>query len=146
MSAARRARSGYHDAKIATYNRHPMGRSLFAVAGGDAGLPVDRANDNPFRPSARCAVSSATGRWSRHRRSAFDETGHPIYDSAFDVAYAIGSGAHGHSYLAVREGGYVVQKPDQLVRGKTDLEPVAGLQWSVAAGQAECHARVPLLP
>ena len=62
--------------------------------------------------------------------------------SPLDAAYAIGSGSHGHSYLAMRDGGYVV--PDARLVGTRekqiwDLSP--GFNESLAAGrpiQSDC--------
>ncbi len=133
--------SGCHDAKLASYREHPMGRSLFAVAGRDPAIPEDQAHNNPFHALGSQFRVERAGDTVRHRRFARDEAGHTIYDTAFDVAYAIGSGAHGHSYLAVREGGYVVQTPISWYAQKQIWNLSPGFNAVTATGRevkAEC--------
>src|SRR5262249_48507479 len=101
--------AGCHDNKIESYHNHPMGRSILPVPPRDE-PPADRAHNNPFLALASQFRVEREGNTVRHRRAAFDDAGRPIYDTALDVAYAIGSGIQGHSYLTVRDG-YVFQTP-----------------------------------
>src|SRR5262249_53519881 len=115
--------AGCHDKIVASYHHHPMGRSLFLTA--EAGPPEDRAHNNPFDALDSQFRVERQGATVRHHRAAFDDQGRPIYDTALEAAYAIGSGSHGHSYLAVREGGYVVETPISWYSQKQmwDLSP-----------------------
>jgi hypothetical protein len=133
--------AGCHDDKIASYRHHPMGRSMFPAADVDPPPPEDSAHHNPFTALAtRFRVARDGGRvW--HHREALDEAGRPIYDFALSADYAIGSGSHGHSYLAVREGGYVVQSPVSWYSQKQTWDLSPGFGEALAAGRpvvAEC--------
>jgi hypothetical protein len=103
------AAAGCHEKVAATYHHHPMGRSLFLAAEADPAPPEDRAHNNPFEALDSQFRVERTGTTIRHHRAAFDEHGLPIYDTALEAIYAIGSGSHGHSYLTIREGGYVFE-------------------------------------
>jgi hypothetical protein len=131
--------AGCHDAKVHSYHNHPMGRSVFAVPGGD-GPPTDRAHNNPFRALDSQFRVERTRDTVRHHRSALNQAGRAVYDFSQDVAYAIGSGARGHSYLALRDG-YVFQTAISWYEQKQvwDLSP--GFNAALAPGrpvQAEC--------
>ncbi len=128
-----------------TYRQHAMGRSLAPAA--RVALPEDAAHHNPFEAfGARFRVEHDGGR-VRHRRTslAADADGWPIYDTAFDVAYAVGSGTRGHSFFAVRDG-YVFQTPVSWYaqQAKWDISP--GFSVNSLAGRPVertclfCHA------
>jgi hypothetical protein len=123
VGSASCAAAGCHDRLAASYHHHPMGRSLFPTA--EAEPPTDRAHNNPFDALDSQFRAERQGATVRHHRAAFDDQGRPIYDTALEAVYAIGSGSHGHSYLAVREGGYVVQTPISWYSQKQtwDLSP-----------------------
>ncbi|HKI36265.1 MAG TPA: tetratricopeptide repeat protein [Gemmataceae bacterium] len=151
VGSASCAVTGCHDSKVASYSRHPMGRSLFAVAEVDPVPPEDRAHNNPFNALDSQFRVERDGDTVRHRRAAFDEGGRPVYDVSLDAAYAIGSGTHGHSYLAIREGGYVFQTPISWYAQKHtwDLSPgfreAPSKEWLTAGRPVKpdclfCHA------
>ncbi|HKI34784.1 MAG TPA: multiheme c-type cytochrome [Gemmataceae bacterium] len=125
VGSAACAGGGCHDGKIASFRQHPMGRSLFAIAEVDPAPPEDRAHHNPFDALGSQFRVEHDGEAVRHRRAGFDEGRRPVYDFALEAAYALGSGAHGHSYLAVRDGGYVFQTPISWYAQKQtwDLSP-----------------------
>jgi hypothetical protein len=111
VGSASCAVTGCHDSRVASYAHHPMGRSLFATTAADPAPPEDATHKNPFSALDSRFRVERDGDAVRHCRAAFDDNGRLIYDIALDAAYAIGSGSHGHSYLTIREGGYVFQTP-----------------------------------
>jgi len=146
VGSAACAGAGCHDRKIASYQHHPMGRSLFTVGQLVPAPPEDRTHNNPFLALGSQFRVEHDGAVVRHHRSAFDEAGRPVYDFALDAAYAIGSGSHGHSYLAVREGGYVVQTPISWYTQKQTWDLSPGFDETKASGRPiqpdclYCHA------
>jgi tetratricopeptide (TPR) repeat protein len=133
--------AGCHDAKVESFRHHPMGRSMFATAAFDPPPPEDRAHHNPFEALNSQFRIGRDGGTVLHRRAAFGEAGRPVYDSALEADYAIGSGAHGISYLAVREGGYVVQTPISWYAEKQTWDLSPSFTDALATGRpvtAEC--------
>jgi hypothetical protein len=151
VGSATCATTGCHDALAASYHHHPMGRSLLPTAGADLAPPEDRAHNNPFAALDSQFRVERDGTTVRHHRAAFDEQGRPVYDAALEAVYALGSGSHGHSYLAVREGGYVFETPISWYSQKQtwDLSPGFGegrfKEWLTAGRPVApdclfCHA------
>jgi Tfp pilus assembly protein PilF len=135
-----------HDRQSSSYRLHPMGRSMFPVAAADSVPPTDATHHNPFNALDSRFFVQRDGETVRHRRTASDDAGRPIYDFALEAAYVIGSGAHGHSYLSVREGGFVVQTPISWYTEKHAWDLSPGFDEHLAAGRAVraeclyCHA------
>jgi hypothetical protein len=151
VGSATCAAAGCHDSVAASYHHHPMGRSLFPTAEADPAPPEDRARNNPFAALDSQFRVERDGTTVRHHRAAFDEQGRPIYDTSLEAAYAIGSGSHGHSYLTVREGGYVFQTPISWYSQKQTWDLSPGFheprykEWLTAGRPAKpdclfCHA------
>jgi Flp pilus assembly protein TadD len=88
----------------ASYARHPMGRSLAAVA-AVAGAPVyDAAHHNPFEDLHSRFLVERRGERVWHRQVRLGPGGQRLYEREVEVHYAIGSGTHGFSYLTDRDG------------------------------------------
>jgi Tfp pilus assembly protein PilF len=117
--------AGCHDSQAASYPHHPMGRSLISAGQVEPAPPEDQRHNNPFAILDSQFRVEHAGPNVRHHRTIVDEQGRPIADSALLAAYAIGSGSHGHSYLSVLDGGYVVQTPISWYSQKQtwDLSP-----------------------
>jgi predicted CXXCH cytochrome family protein len=106
------------------YSRHPMGRSLAPITQVADHPPDDRAHHNPFKAFDVLYRVDRQGGRVYHRMTSLDDAGKPIYDFAHEVAFVLGSGMRGHSYLSVREG-YVFQTPVSWFTEKQiwDLSP-----------------------
>jgi len=91
-----------HAAIATSYHAHPMGRSADLTP--DAPV-LEKYGGPPVKvgPYTLRAERDATGAVS-HVLSANDATGKPLPDYAVRADVAIGSGAHGRSYLTVEQG------------------------------------------
>jgi Flp pilus assembly protein TadD len=104
------------------YRKHPMGRSLTAVSGAAADVvgPTQAAFD---AAQYHYRVAERGGRVI-HEESRSDERGEVLTELAHVVAYVLGSGTRGRSYLVEREG-VLTQSPiswySQL--GRYDIAP-----------------------
>ena len=91
------------------YARHPMGRSLAPVR--DAlGPPPHDARGGRFEALNAAFLVERHGQGLRHTIAPLDADGEPIDSLVFEVAYVVGSGTRGFSYLAQR-GGTLSQTP-----------------------------------
>jgi tetratricopeptide (TPR) repeat protein len=101
-----------HLDKARSYRQHPMGRSLVPIVRLSPAPPQDQAHNNPFVAFGERFAVERDGERVRQRRSstALDASGQPVCDLTFDVAYAIGSGHRGYSFL-MEQGGYLYQTP-----------------------------------
>jgi tetratricopeptide (TPR) repeat protein len=97
-----------HAEIVATYKRHPMARTLLPIADLADSLPHDQAHKNPFQAFESQFVVERNGR--QHRQTRKDEAGAVLFQTDFEVQYAIGSGSHGHSFVSNRDG-YLLQTP-----------------------------------
>ena len=85
------------------YQTHPMAHSLAAAQDADRADPSDTKDRTFVADGAQYFVEVSGTRVVHHqRRIAAD--GHVIVDTAAPVAYAIGSGIRGRSYLIDRDG------------------------------------------
>jgi hypothetical protein len=98
-----------HEDIARAFAAHPMGRSLLPMARA-ARVPEDARHHNPFDAlGSRFLVGRDGGRaWQRRVRLGPDGRSAAVLE--WDVAYVIGSGTRGHSYLTDR-GGYLFQTP-----------------------------------
>jgi hypothetical protein len=84
------------------YDRHPMGRSMAAV---DDAAPIEDyalASFQPPGPRRYRVERAADG--IRHHETLLDDQGETVYDQSVPIAYVLGSGQHGRSYLIERDG------------------------------------------
>jgi predicted CXXCH cytochrome family protein len=87
-----------------TFRRHPMGRSLAPIAAA-SGLGGDRSgNITTFEAgSSRYTIERRGGR-EVHRETQLDDGGRVLAQIEAEVAYTLGSGTMGISYLVERDG------------------------------------------
>lgn len=85
------------------YARHPMGRSMAAV---DKAEPIEVYENATFRPATGGREYQVTKDDSgvTHHERLVDADGQVLYDQSLPVAYTVGSGQHGRSYLIERDG------------------------------------------
>jgi hypothetical protein len=106
-----------------SYANHPMGQALTPMAALAATELLD-AKGNPFtaEESEFRVVREGNRVW--HRETRRDAAGHVLYTFDSEVHFAIGSGAHGRSYLTSRDG-YLFQTPVSWYSQKKlwDLSP-----------------------
>jgi hypothetical protein len=113
-----------HPGHAESYRHHPMGRSLSPVSQSQ---PLERygpeANPTFDRLGFRFVVDRSGDRMI-HRAQRVDGSGHVLAEAADEVAYAIGSGTRGRSYLINRDG-YLFQSPISWYSEKSiwDLSP-----------------------
>jgi hypothetical protein len=86
-----------------TYRHHPMARSLLPVS-HLASPPLDPAAHNPFEKFGHTFLVRRQGDRLTHREIAPGPAGKPPPQVELDVAYAVGSGTHGQSFLVDRDG------------------------------------------
>jgi Tfp pilus assembly protein PilF len=141
------------------YSKHPMSRTLTPIGRLAPAQSYDAALHNPFEAfGSRLQVEPVVAQSGdgatkgdhavtgmRHRRTRLGADGRALFEDAMDVAYAIGSGIHGHSYLTDRDG-YVFQTPISWFEQKQvwGLSPQFSLDWltgrPVPATCLFCHA------
>lgn len=91
-----------HAEIVEKYNRHPMGRSMAAIADAEPIEDYSKAEFQPPGPRRYRAERTADG--IRHHEMLIDEQGETVYDQMVPIAYSLGSGQHGRSYLIERDG------------------------------------------
>jgi Cytochrome c554 and c-prime len=98
-----------HDGIYRSYARHPMGRSLASASAGPH-PPAGAEQNNPFHAlDSQYQVEHADGGvW--HRRVKAGPDGRQAAALTWEIAYTIGSGGRGHSYLTARDG-YLLLTP-----------------------------------
>jgi Flp pilus assembly protein TadD len=85
-----------------SYRRHPMGQSL---ATPREASPIENYETADFAPPGhRRYRVERTASGVRHHESLADGDGTLLYDQSVDVAYALGSGKRGRTYLIERDG------------------------------------------
>jgi len=106
------------------YQTNPMSHSMAAAS--DAAAPENYRTKTTFTAGSNRYRVDRTEAGVRHHEIAADATGKTIYDHAVAVDYAVGSGAHGRSYITDR-GGLLFMSPVSWYsngdRGRWDLSP-----------------------
>lgn len=106
-----------------TYRAHPMGRSM---------SPIGQVSDTPdVSPDAEAFTAGGLryeirrpGNELIHAETYLDEEGEPIATTALPIAYAVGSGERGRSYLVNRDDRlYLSPITWYAQRGHWDLSP-----------------------
>lgn len=88
-----------HTAQTETFRQHPMGRSLAAVGPRD-----DRPAKNHFEKLGSLFAVEWRGKRLLHRETDRGSRGEENVAQEAEIAYVVGSGIHGHSYLIDRDG------------------------------------------
>ncbi|MCS6976803.1 MAG: tetratricopeptide repeat protein [Gemmatales bacterium] len=87
-----------------TYHRHSMGLSLFPVNQAPSIERFDAAARNPFKVgNIEYAVERRDGK-TFHRETLRDGNDKPVAEAVVEIAYAVGSGVSGRSYLINHDG------------------------------------------
>jgi hypothetical protein len=122
-----------------------MGRSLWPVAQAPA-PPADEGQNNPFEAFGTRFRIEYAGGGVRHRRTRLDPEGRTVAEQVWDVAYVLGSGTRGYSYLTDHDG-YLFQSPVSWFKQKEKpwgLSPGFGANLltgrAVVPGCLFCHA------
>lgn len=113
------------------YQSHPMAHSLWDVS---AAPPIEDYDEKTsFAPDGRHHYSVERDAGTvRHHERLTDEDGETLYDQAAPVAYAVGSGAQGRSYLIDR-GGSLFMSPISWYSNTK--------QWGLSPGYKLPHHR-----
>ncbi len=93
-----------HFAVAATYEHHPMGRSLAPIAELAPRQVYDAKHNNPFLALGARFLVERRGERVIHREVRLDDKGQPIYERDIEAHFAIGSGTRGYSYVSARDG------------------------------------------
>lgn len=105
------------------YANHPMAKSTARIeSDGDSGQNESVGFTAPTGRSYK--VTSSKDGSVAHHECVFDSNGEIIYDQSVDVAFVMGSGVHGKSYL-YESNGRLMQSPISWYAGSNqwDLSP-----------------------
>jgi len=112
------------------FQQHPMARSLELVSvvsdgSADSAQTIKPNSDVTFHPPGpREYRVETTTEVMRHHELARDRNGQVIYDQSMPVAFAVGSGRRGRSYLLDRQGWLSVSPIAWYANGaRWDLSP-----------------------
>ncbi|MBI3462655.1 MAG: hypothetical protein HY000_06275, partial [Planctomycetes bacterium] len=93
-----------HAEQAGTYHDHPMGRSVASAADAPATERLDPAAGNPFNADGHhYSVERRDGRMF-HREVRVDDQGRALWTVEEEIAWVVGAGDHGRSYLINRDG------------------------------------------
>jgi Flp pilus assembly protein TadD len=93
-----------------SYHQHPMGRSLVPQAGDAPQGHEERTQNADFRALGFHYSVESQGDRVVHREMKEDGQGRVLAEKKAEVAFAVGSGTRGRSYL-INHDGYVFQSP-----------------------------------
>lgn len=85
-----------------TFAAHPMGRSMRDAAEGDEQDP-HRDTATSFAADGLTYTVGRDGRRVIHREQRFDDQGDLVFEKSDEVAFVVGAGSHGRSYLMQRD-------------------------------------------
>lgn len=134
-----------HPGKAASYRRHPMGRSLAPLARSESLERYDESAHNPFESLGFQFLVERRPDVMLHKAIRRDLAGHVVTEVDAEVAFVLGSGARGRSYLLDRDG-YLFQSPISWYtqKGAWDLSPGFELTYPperpVVASCLFCHS------
>jgi hypothetical protein len=96
--------AGCHAGYDETYRQHPMGRSLFRGADAPPLEQYDAKANNPFQVGAFHFQVVRQGARMIHKEWCQDANGVVAAELSEEIAYAVGSGSQGRSYIYGRDG------------------------------------------
>jgi Flp pilus assembly protein TadD len=113
-----------HDLETKSYREHPMGQSLAPVQSATKLERYDAAAKNPFDALGFHYQIDRRGERVFHRETAADAKGQLVSEMEAEIAFAVGSGMRGRTYLINRDG-YLFQSPITWYpeKGAWDLSP-----------------------
>lgn len=98
------SRCGDCHSQSATYARHPMARSTASAASVADLMKYDSGAHNPFEKKDLFYTVIRDGAGTTHRAARRTSAGQELDSATREIAYAIGSGTHGRSFLVERDG------------------------------------------
>ena len=98
--------AGYEE----TYRQHPMGRSLFRGADAPPLEQYDAKANNPFQVGAFHFQVVRQGARMIHKEWCQDANGVVAAELSEEIAYAVGSGSQGRSYIYAHDG-FLIESP-----------------------------------
>jgi Tfp pilus assembly protein PilF len=116
-----------HVTHAETFGRHPMGRSLAPVAAHPDRVRYDRAANDPFEKFGSLYRVERRGDRVFHSETDRGPHGEAHFTQEAEIAYVIGSGAHGYSYL-IDHDGYLFYSPISWY--------AQGQRWNLSPGPA----------
>src|SRR5439155_7298165 len=119
--------SSCHRALASSYRQHPMGRSLAPIATASAVERYEADSHNPFEASGFLYRVDRRGPRVFHQENA----GAGAMEAEAEIAFAIGSGRRGRSYLIARD--------DYLFQSPISWYPLKGI-WDVSPGYDESNS------
>lgn len=119
-----------HPEQAATYRQHPMGRSAAAAVSLLDQERYDSQARNPFTALGWQFQVKRRGLKLIHRALFRDADGQTVAERVAEIAFAIGSGKQGRSYLEWRDG-YLYQSPISWYSREHiwDLSPGFDARW-----------------
>jgi hypothetical protein len=133
-----------HPAVAESYQQHPMGRSLAAVAAHFNPSRTERTTSRSFEKFGFQFLVDRQGDRLFHRELRKDSRGHPVAELKVEIEYVLGSGVRGHSYLLNRDG-RLYQSPISWFSQKQAWDVSPGFaadrhaERSIAADCLFCH-------
>jgi tetratricopeptide (TPR) repeat protein len=113
-----------HPRETASYRQHPMSRSLTPVALSEPVERYDASAHNPFESLGFQFLAERRPQAMLHKAIRRDLTGRALVEVDGEIAFILGSGTRGRSYLLNRDG-YLFQSPLSWYTQKSawDLSP-----------------------
>src|SRR5262249_10155318 len=123
-----------HSDVAATYHKHSMGRSAAPMAERVNSERYEHASGNPFMSGPLLYQIERQGERVFHKEIARDAQGRGRAERAAEVAFVVGSGGRGFSYV-INEDGFLFQSPISWYSQKEsgDASVASGLGGPVAA-------------
>jgi Tfp pilus assembly protein PilF len=127
------------------YSHHPMGQAFARIADIAESEPIQAERHLPFTVDGSRFEVVREGKRVWHRETRLDAAGNVLYTFDSEVAFAIGSGAHGRSYLSNRDGA-LFQTPVSWFSQKQIWDVSPGFRAEafhgrpVSGGCLQCHA------
>lgn len=125
-----RACATCHKEQARTYRHHPMGRSLGPVSAGTDTARYDLSSRNTFRKFGSLFLVERKDGRVFHKEIDRAPDGAVRAQQEAEIAFVVGSGTHGHSYL-INHDGYLFYSPISWYAQKQD--------WDLSPGPARMH-------
>jgi hypothetical protein len=116
-----------HGEIVKTYRQHPMGRSLASLTDAPPLGNLDHSANNPFEAQGYQYLVQRRGRRLFHKEVRRGPGGEILAETEAEVAYVLGSGQRGFSFLINRKG-YLFQSPISWYSQKKRWDLAAGYQ------------------
>lgn len=113
-----------HRDRYESFKKTGMGRSMSRPGPGDLGASSDLIIPHGEKDNRKYSVYVEGGRVF-HQETQFDSNHKPIFTEKHEVAYTVGSGEHGRSYL-IRRGDFLFLSPLSFY--------TAARKWDVSPG------------